>query len=325
MKILLRLIVLSVLLTACSSEKRVVFVTKTSLSILEADSKPAGVSIAYDRVEGYLGPRYENGAVPPVFAAIESDGKIFNPRVSQLYATGLAAEIATTEGLNAPNPNERLPLSGNKKVMFFGTATTTGLKVGVTGGVPDSFVFGYRRKEFSYIPLGTGDDGNDTYPSVLAAIHTKGEVGEDSLSGNVSLSNKQFFATGVAAEHIAALLRPAFLERAKNSVGNPAILSACYSGVPVELRINVWQNASNSNLFFESDDEKGQMLKMLSDAHNQALSDMQNIDLNRLARANSLYLHTMRIDSGLDDIERSSRLSNHTNFVCALSELNQAQ
>ncbi|MBF0307665.1 MAG: hypothetical protein HQL41_18730, partial [Alphaproteobacteria bacterium] len=60
-------------LAACADSDSVLFVTKTSLGI-DMDTKPAGVAIAYDRVEGYVGPTYDNGAMPPVVAFIESSG-----------------------------------------------------------------------------------------------------------------------------------------------------------------------------------------------------------------------------------------------------------
>lgn len=345
---LINVIIILLLMSSCSPGKSVVFVTKTSLSILEADSKPAGVSIAYDRIEGYLGPRYENGAVPPVYAAIETNGKIFNPSVNQLYATGRAAEIATTKKAKARETTGIL--SGKKQVMFFGTATTTGLKIGVTGSVPDSFVFGYRRKEFSYIPLGTVIIDNkevDSYPSVLAAIQTRADVGENPLGGDVGLGNKQFFATGVPAEQLAEILRPVFLEKAKRAIGNPAKLAACYAQVSFIYRPNVWKDASKEKLFFEETDEEGNIFKDLQKAYNKAFAKPVEKDCNKasakpdeedcnkafaksikekmdiFARANSAYLHSMRFKDSLDDPGRSIRLSNHTNFVCALAKLNE--
>ena len=40
-----------------------------------------------------------------------------------------------------------------KRLVFFGTSTTLGLKAGFSGdGYPDSLTFGYKRKEFSFIP-----------------------------------------------------------------------------------------------------------------------------------------------------------------------------
>jgi hypothetical protein len=262
-------------MAGCTTTNDVLFVTKTSLG-LDFDAKPASASIAYDRTEGYIAPRYDNGEIPPVVASIKSDAKIFNPKIKQVYATGDAAVIAvsqcpkvtlaaldpknppdtpkppsttnaanTTNNTNSANTERtengcpELPslttsyvqkkLQGEKKAMFFGTSTTTGLKVGFTTYVPDSFVFGYKRKEYSFIPLGEqvvfkkdvngqpvrDRDGNpvieekyDVYPSVLASIDTDANAGsadeEGVASGDTSLSNSQYFATGRAARELAA-------------------------------------------------------------------------------------------------------------------------
>ena len=188
-------------LSACASSDHVLFVTKTSIGI-DFDSKPANASLAYDRVEGYVAPRYANGEIPPVVASVKSDGKIFNPKVQQVYATGDAAVIATGGKVAARN----LPLKGARELMFFGTTTTTGIKVGFTTGLPDSFVFGFKRKEFSYIPLATvdvNDKARDVYPSVLASIDTAANVSTGGTTGDTSLTNSQFFATGRAARLLA--------------------------------------------------------------------------------------------------------------------------
>lgn len=324
LKSLATLIMIGGFLTGCISKNAVLFVTKTSLSVLEVDSKPPGASVAYDRVEGYIGPRYENGAVPPVFAAIDSDGKLFNPKINQLYATGHAALLATQEEDNDRKPQEPTAFSGDKKIMFFGTTTTNGLKIGVTNSLPDSFVFGYRRKEYSYIPLGTVD-GIDHYPSVLASIQTKGTVGENPLSGNVSLANKQFFATGIAAEHLAVQLRPNFQERAVSAVGAVSDISKCYAGVQSRLRPRVWKKASDANLFFEPQEERGDLYKLLLAAFKTATSNPAEIDLDRLGRVDRAYLSNVIIKGNLkEDPDRPSRLGQHANFVCVLSELNVA-
>src|SRR6187455_573354 len=83
------------LLAACNDPNTVLFVTNSSLGI-NFDSKPATANIAYDRVEGFIGPRFENGGAPPAVASIQTDGNIFNPTVRQTYATGSAAVGATT-------------------------------------------------------------------------------------------------------------------------------------------------------------------------------------------------------------------------------------
>ena len=157
--------------------------------------------MAYDRVEGYTAPRYANGEIPPVVASIKSDGGIFNPRIRQIYATGEAAEIVIS---GEPQTGKPQRLQGEKALMFFGTSTTTGLKVTFTTGLPDSVSFGYKRKEFSYIPLatvGTGDAQRDVYPSILASIDTQATAGAEADTG---LNNAQFFATGHAARLLAA-------------------------------------------------------------------------------------------------------------------------
>lgn len=191
---------LALALAGCASPDHVLFVTKTSIGI-DFDSKPATASLAYDRIEGYVAPRYASGEIPPVVASVKSDGKIFNPAIKQVYATGDAAVIATG-GEVSGNPQ----LKGDRQLMFFGTTTTTGVKVGFTTALPDSFVFGFKRKEFSYIPLGkegTGPDAVDVYPSVLASIDTAANVSATGERSDTALSNSQFFATGKAARLLA--------------------------------------------------------------------------------------------------------------------------
>ena len=210
----------TVLLTGCSMEgNSVLFVTDTSLGI-NVDSKPAIASVAYDRTEGFIGPRSANGVLPPVIASIQTSGDIFEPQVRQVYATGAAAEKAVGTA-NVPDGPDS-PEGDDNKLVFFGTSTTVGLKVGFSDAVtPDSMVFGYKRKEFSLIPLGTADGsgtGRRVYPSVLASVDTT--VATTKLQGT-GLSMEQFFATGRAAETIAANnqgIRHAFTDIATTSM-----------------------------------------------------------------------------------------------------------
>lgn len=199
-------------LAGCASTDHVLFVTKTSVGI-DFDLKPGTASIGYDRVEGYLAPRYSNGEIPPVVASVKSDGRIFNPAIRQVYATGDAAVIAT----GGPRKKRNQPMKGDGELMFFGTTTTTGFKVGFTTGLPDSFVFGFKRKEYSYIPLAAAkeekDDkgqtkpGRHIYPSVLASIDTAANVATDGTITQTALTNAQFFATGTAARNLASTRR----------------------------------------------------------------------------------------------------------------------
>ena len=77
-------------LTGCTTPDAVLFVTDTSIGI-NVESKPPTVSVAYDRTEGFVGPRYDNGAIPPVVASLQTGGNVFNPKIRQVYATGTAA------------------------------------------------------------------------------------------------------------------------------------------------------------------------------------------------------------------------------------------
>lgn len=214
------LFVIAVALTSgCAHPNRVLFFTKTSIGI-DADTTPPTATISYDRIDGYLGPRYDSGAVPPVLASIQSDLAIFAPKIKQVYATGQAANNATSTEVNAP---QYLPLSGKKELMFFGTSTTTGLKVGFTpNGAPNSVTLGYKRKEISVIPLQTikcpnSDLECDTFPSVLASVDMRTSVA--SLD-KTSLAMSQFFATGGTAEALAndASIRSQFTILAQNAL-----------------------------------------------------------------------------------------------------------
>lgn len=196
----------ALVLAGCANTGRVIFVTTSSLG-LNVDSKPPTASIAYDRIEGYYGPRYDNGALPPVVASIQTDGAIFNPKIIQVYATGAAA-VKAVQSPGAPDgPHELQGSQGTSRQVFFGTTTTLGLKAGfsVEGPYPESFVFGYKRKEFSYIPLGSTRNASgqaiDVYPSVLGTIDTTANVQTQS---GTSLKTSQFFATGWAAETLAS-------------------------------------------------------------------------------------------------------------------------
>jgi hypothetical protein len=187
------------ILAGCASPSQVVFVTKSSIGI-DVDGTPATASIAYDRTEGYLGPRLENGSVPPVLAKISTDGQILNRQVRQYYATGTAANRLAGDSQTV---NSQDDLVGDGKMMFFGTGTTLGVKIGFTTTVPDSFVFGYKRKEISVIPLGSYTAGGKTvkaYPSVIGVFGAN--VNAKTVS-DTGLGIEQFFATGTAANALA--------------------------------------------------------------------------------------------------------------------------
>ena len=223
---LLPLVLATSALAGCNDPNTVLFVTNSSLGI-NFDSKPATASIAYDRVEGFIGPRFENGGAPPAVASMQTDGNIFNPTVRQTYATGAAAVGATTG--KVPDPQGLEGRSDQKKLMYFGTATTFGLKIGfaATGNapVPDSFLFGYRRKEASIIPVAEKQaEGKPegtmsaVYPSVLASMEVNvSSSGTDPTA--TGTATNQFFATGTAAEALStnAKVQAAFQIKAEKA------------------------------------------------------------------------------------------------------------
>lgn len=91
----LKLALLSAIFMAgCASTNRsVLFVTNTSIGI-DLDTQPSGIAIAYNRSEGFLGPRYDTGSAPPVVARIQSGGGLAGLagiKIRQVYATGPAA------------------------------------------------------------------------------------------------------------------------------------------------------------------------------------------------------------------------------------------
>lgn len=216
---------LAFLLTGCAvAPDTVVFVTKTSIGV-DAESTTPGMSIAYDRVEGYVAPRYETNKIPAVYASFNSNGEVYNRDVRHVYATGKAAKIisANQAKLARLDSTNNMPMLANAapaiastpegspidhtkptRLMFFGTSTTIGLKVSPSTLGGDNFVFGIKRKEMSIIPT-VGDP--DNFPSVIALFtsdlaHKEPAKLEERKGKNI-LDIRQFFATGVAADEVA--------------------------------------------------------------------------------------------------------------------------
>jgi len=305
----------------CASTDSALFVTKTSIGI-ELDAKPANVNIAYDRIEGYLGPRYDNGAIPPVVASINSDGAVFNPKVRQIYATGDAALNVVTEKTAA---DDARPLSGGKKLMFFGTTTTTGFKVGFTSNVPDSVLFGFKRKEFSFIPLGT-HEGVDVYPAVLAAIDTTAGTSTVQETGLVT---RQFFATGSAAEVLGTkdYIRQDFRNEAQNAFaayreqigvqqGQALVALRCFAYVPDERLPAVWADAQRHGLFQAADRYAG--MKSRYDAA-VARASGDPVRAREVRELRGLYADDIGILVGAQPT-RAALVQAHRKFVCTQAQ-----
>lgn len=362
------------------------FVTKTSLAIVDVDSAPAGASIAYDRVEGFFAPLNDNGTLPPVVARIETDGGLLNTKVRQIYATGDAARMITAgkvagqekgdeqggeshqkvqpalftnESQNAggqPAPLARgLVSTTNRKrraVAFFGTSTTTGLKVGFSpSGVPNGFLLGFRRKELSVLPeLYKGPDGNFVYPQLLAALDTDAKVAPND---GTRLGICQSFATGEAAVELA---RAANNREASLSCGNASAADlfgnfyrsaaqqtetsrsalACYSGVRDADRRFIWEDAARLGLLtsvVDSDVAEANAAALdalvAADAEADRLTDAQaRSDSKRKQDARYAALLTADPGGAMQDGKlagnstRERLLEIHEEYVCARLEAN---
>jgi hypothetical protein len=265
------------ILASCTSlRENATFVTKTSLSIVDVDAAPASVSIAYDRLEGYAGPRFEDGSVYPVVGSMEISGSGLTRTIRQVYAGGDAARVVT--GLPASTAASAAA-DGNtdqRRVLFFGTGTTIGLKVGFTENLPSSFTLGYKRREASVVPV-----DRDRQPSVLASLDNGDgvAVSADGAKGKpaVAFGVQQYFATGAAATKLAALpaISKGFQERGAATLGDIAqfrveeaaqtrsaldAVSCLYKVLDGKLD-RVWNNADDLKVFGDTTSTTIQRIK----------------------------------------------------------------
>lgn len=344
----------------CASE-HVVFVTKTSLSILEVDSKPPIVSVAYDRTEGYFGPSSENGEAPSVLGYFGSDGDIFNPNGRQLYATGNAARAALGAETICQPLGIQQSTDRTERLMFFGTSTTLGLKVGflttTSVPVPDSLVFGWRRKEFSVVPLLTAQTDVDyesrppgcnppskpgrrfypaTFASINAGFNLNSSFGEK--QNPVGRTIHQYFATGDAAVALAGTAKTQGLIQLLNEnvfgeyyarvqAQNEVSLNVleCYSRTRVSDRPAIWTDGDRLGLYQNKDDSVKD-----PDANQDVFAVIKkwyakyqaNGDQNLLARADYVYAKSIGVPAGSDSA-RARLLEAHKVKVCELAKANQ--
>ena len=200
-------------LSACAPD-HVMFVTDTSLGI-NVETKPTPTaSVAFDRTEGYIAPSYANGALPPVVASLHIDGQsLLSPYVKQVYATGPAAVIVSggpgPSQIGSGGPSQSTPTltDARNRWAFVGTSTSVGVKISFDTTtstppppIPESFLFGYRRKEISILPVGS-QNGVDSYPSVIASVNSTAGAGGGPAGS--TFQHSQFIATGVAADWLA--------------------------------------------------------------------------------------------------------------------------
>jgi hypothetical protein len=279
-------------LAGCSSSN-VMFVTKTSFGI-DVTTQPMAANIGYDRFEGYFGPRFDTGAVPPVAANFETNGELLGRAVRQVYATGEAARMATRA---ASAPASSPELSGKHKVMAFNTGTTIGLKLGFGVAATDTLTFGYKRSEASIIPVTNG-----VFPAVLATLENE-HAAKDRESTEFKV--QQYFATGDAAVALAQrdAVRGLFSRRFEELVQarGALTLASCVLAVPDADLPRVWDHAAKFKLIGGTGQPTADQLKGKA-----------------ATAAREHYVAVVSVpDAG--DATYASRLDQHSRFVCGLA------
>ena len=231
------------LLQGCVGYDRALFVTKTNVGI-DIDTTPPTAEINVGRKEAVIEPTFADGETPPILGSFTMKSKGMFANVSSSFSGGDAAvimatlygdptvsslddgfdefekQVDSTIHLEKKPETIKLNLKGSKlkkielngetntKPFYFATDTSLGLKAtwnATTGAVPDSFKFGFNRKEFALAPVfGSENETNKTYdvkmPSFLATVDAEGGASSIDQTG---ISVVQYFATGKAAERMA--------------------------------------------------------------------------------------------------------------------------
>lgn len=293
----------ALLLSACATgPKTVVFVTKSSIGV-DVEQTPPSASIAYDRVEGYFGPRFDSGAVPPVVASITTNGAtIFGRQVKQVYATGDAARLLANANAKV---DDAPPLKGDVKLMFFGTSTTMGVKVGWEAtGSASTFTLGYKRKELSIIPV-----TENVFPSVLATLQTDIDA---AAAKDIRFGAGQLFATGSAASDLARRpeVRAVFEKQTDGAFGayraeervqgrHALVTLGCLAGLSDAQLPAVWRNAEALDLL-DKEAKVGELGTMAP------------------AAARDRYTRFLALLNA-DSPDTTLRMSLHRQYVCGLA------
>lgn len=298
-------------LGGCANTHYATFVTKTSLSVVDVDTAPVEASIAFSRTEGYVGPRFDDGTVYPVTGFINATGSALMRETQQVFAGGAAATLVlggqatAASGTACADNRENPPL-------FLATGTAVGLRVGFAEGgpLPNSFHFGYRRKELALVPV-----SKTCQPSVLATHDSDGGARTEAGQAKAQLGITQYFATGAAADQLAgsktvkamfsagqqaaANAVAAFSDRERSQLQQTVDALECAAAVPDAQFDAVVNNASELALF-----PQGGAAMVMGAAAGPA----------RRAR----YTQQLRLLNGSPG-ERGAALEIHRKRVCALA------
>lgn len=298
-------------LAGCAT-KDAVFVTKTSFSVLDVDATPAGISVAHDRVEGYFGPRFDNGQVYPVTGYFYANGSGMTRDVQQVFAGGEAATVVLGATPGTPASDGCGDARDNPPLLF-ATGTTLGIKLGFAENtvLPTSFVFGFRRKEVAWVPV-----SKSCQPSVLATLDSsataRGKADDPKLKAGVG----QYFATGAAAVRLATddIIRATFKREAQKAVGHVAEFNS-REAVHNQLSLDIVGCASKvPDASFGSVVSNADELGVLATA-GDAAEIRKGVDAkDRLGR----YTRLLRLRNG-DEDPRTAALTIHKTKVCKLA------
>jgi hypothetical protein len=217
------LLLLLILLVSCSTGKdSILFVTKTSLGV-DIDSKSPTLDIGYTRKEMTLAPQFEEGQVLPQMASFSSnEGIAVNTALGQSFAVGNAAILLSKYLGSTARPKPEKIIASSEitarpysaegtltkaKRYVFATDTSFALKVTFgleTGGYPDSFSLGYKRKELAYVPLFIKQESGKDVVKLPSLIATAAMYMDKSSLRESELRYSQFYATGLAANYLAS-------------------------------------------------------------------------------------------------------------------------
>lgn len=299
-------------LTGCTTNNAV-FVTKTSFSVLDVDAAPAGISVAHDRVEGYFGPRFDDGTVYPVTGYFAGRNGLLDREVQQVFAGGEAATVVLGE---APGTTSTASCGDDRNLppLLFATGTTIGIKLGFAENtlVPTSFVFGYRRKEAATVPV-----SKSCQPSVIASLGSSARQGSDAANPALNAGISQYFATGKAAIALAKdpTIRKAFVKEAQKALTHVDEFNtreAAHNALALDIIVCAGKLSDSD---FDSVITNAAELGLLPDSGDAARIRAGSNPKDRFA----LYQGALRLRNG-DEDPRTAALTVHKDRVCNLAK-----
>jgi hypothetical protein len=264
-------------LTGCVNGTHVLVASDTNIG-MDIDTKPPHADINIGRKEAAIVPGFEGGQTVPTVMGFQSTlgGSLLSKLavgIGTVFSTGHAAVLLVSQGSPTPSPDDpdggavtqrpeankaginEVVGTGQMRALAFGTQTSLGLHLawdGTTSAVPSEFKLGFNRKEGAYAPIGYEDvapdaehpalkTGRAVVPSTLASLDTHPSTGVGQQVGNTWV---QWFATGRAAEHLAARdeVRQIMLKKI-----DPEIVQTSYNPDANSERIKAWIKANPAN------------------------------------------------------------------------------